>query len=57
MEVLQRKRLDEFDISDNLKYFGNWVNDIESYKQQFSNGKPFSNVVIPNFSNLKRVSH
>jgi len=49
MEALQTKRFEEFDRSDNLKYFGNWVNDIESYKQQFSNGKPFNNVVIPNF--------
>jgi Rps23 Pro-64 3,4-dihydroxylase Tpa1-like proline 4-hydroxylase len=51
MEVLQTDRLDVFNKSDNLEYFGDWTNDINTYKKAFTDGKPFKNVVIPNFLN------
>jgi|TARA_R110000803_G_scaffold156666_1_gene221239 hypothetical protein len=51
MEVLQKNRLTEFENSDNTTYFGDWVNNIDVYKNLFSCGKPYKNVIIPNFLN------
>ena len=35
------------------EFFGDWVKDIESLKQQFSTAEPFGHVIIPNFLNDK----
>ena len=34
-----------------LKYFGDWINNIEKLKEQFINAEPFENIVIDNFLN------
>lgn len=34
-----------------LKYFGDWVYNIDELKESFKNGKPFENIVIDNFLN------
>lgn len=40
-------------IIDINKYFGNWINDIDTLRQQFINAKPFEHIIIPNFLNEK----
>jgi Rps23 Pro-64 3,4-dihydroxylase Tpa1-like proline 4-hydroxylase len=41
--------LKSFENNDNLKYFGNWVNNIDKIHQEYQNKKPFSYIVIDNF--------
>jgi Rps23 Pro-64 3,4-dihydroxylase Tpa1-like proline 4-hydroxylase len=46
---LEKTKLDLFNKEDCINYFGNWVNNIETLKQQFIKAEPFENVVIDNF--------
>ena len=32
-----------------LPYFGDWVNNVNKLKNQFTNAEPFENIIIPNF--------
>ena len=36
-------------LQSDLKYFGDWVNNIDKLKEKFINSEPFENVVIDNF--------
>lgn len=40
--------LDNNEISSN---FGNWINNLDSLKEQYSNGDPFEHIIIDNFLN------
>jgi len=57
MEKLDRKYLNVFETHDSTKYFGDWVRDIDVYRESFLEGKPFKNVVIPNFLNADVIEN
>lgn len=39
-----------------MSLFGDWMNNLEHYKTEFSNGVPFKNVSIPNFLSEDTIS-
>ena len=36
---------------DKKKFFGDWIHNLDSLKEQFLNAEPFQNIIIPNFLN------
>ena len=50
---IDKKYLEEINLLDNIKYFGNWVNNISILKNKFSEAIPFEHIVIDNFLNEK----
>jgi len=46
---IEKNYLEKINNEECLKYFGNWVNNIEELNKQFKNAEPFENVVIDNF--------
>lgn len=47
--------LSQINETDCLKYFGNWVNDVDLLHEQFKNAEPFQHLVIKNFLNEEYV--
>ena len=43
------QHLSEINKNDCLKYFGNWINNVDSLHEQFENAIPFQHIVIKNF--------
>ena len=51
MDKLDSNYLKLFNTQDNIKYFGDWINNIKYYTDKFIKGEPYNNVIIPNFLN------
>ena len=41
--------LEKINKMDNRNKFGNWINNVDTLREEFLSGKPFENVVIDNF--------
>lgn len=46
---IEKEHLININEENCLKYFGNWVNNLEELNHKFNNAKPFEHVVIDNF--------
>jgi len=46
---IEKEHLKNINEENCLKYFGEWVNNLEELNQKFNNTKPFEHVVIDNF--------
>ena len=48
--------LNKINSNNNLKYFGNWINNIDILAKQFINAKPFQHIRIDNFLNEEYIN-
>lgn len=51
LEKINKNLLSEFNNSSQLKYFGNWVNNVDELNKNYNNAEPFEHIIIPNFLN------